>query len=77
MSDGCHVDDVDGAGDVGREPIFSRFLYNTFSIFVFSRFAHDNFSTVFFLYVVPTWVSTSFGGRKVIMADPVVSQWVC
>ena len=48
MSDGGHVDDVDGAGDIGREPIFCRFLYGTFSIIVVFL------GTVFCLYRVPT-----------------------
>ena len=48
MSDGSHVDDAYGAGDVGWEPIFRRFLYDKFSIIVCFL------AIVLFLYGVPT-----------------------
>ena len=70
MSDGGHVDDGDGDGDGDGGGGFELTIS-------FRRFLYGNFGTVFFSYGVPTWVSTSFGGREVTMANPIVPQWVC
>ena len=60
MSDGGHVDDVDGAG---REPIFRRFLYG-FLVSYFSSYDSN------VRRLVPPVVLETMANRVLSIADP-------